>query len=209
MPLSGTPTALGIPNFAASDRPMLDAAPGMPDITFAIDALLATRAVRLQDVVVGVGGANAIAFPAIPQTFKHLLIEMTARDTTVSAAVAITLRFNSDTTAAYDAEALIVAGAGTTPIETVAGTSGRIARAPAANAIAGWFSSTEIAIPDYAGTLGTKSAIGRTVSHEAAATGGILYELDAVGWRANAAITRIDLLALFAQGSHATLYGLP
>lgn len=166
---------------------------------------------RLDQVVVGVGGAASLPLPTIPGTYEELRITIApARGSTAALTVDLLLQANGDTGANYDSQRhFSYGGNNAAGDEDPAATSARVGNIVGASAPAGSASIVEISIPGYA----------RTVFHkQMRASGGHRYDtadaqiVTAVGnWRDTAAIT--DLLLFlgagdFVAGTVVTLYGI-
>jgi hypothetical protein len=152
-------------------------------------------------------GANGVA-----GTANHLLIVLYLRSNASSTNDNVGLRFNNDSSAIYY-QGEVNSGNGSSPgaSQQIGGTSMHLVVVCAANAPANAFSPFTISVPQYAGTVGSKSANmsgGFQTGHGSGATQGSQQ----VGWwDSTAAITRIQIVASsgqFVAGSRMTIYGL-
>jgi hypothetical protein len=150
---------------------------------------------------VGSGGAASIDFTSIPSTFTDLCIKVSARNT--SSGDIFSLSFNGSTSSfsgiyIYYENTTVNSG-------SLARYGGRI---NTSSTTASTFASTDIYIPNYAGST-NKSYSSDSVSENnaAAAAGSLIAGL----WANTAAITSITLTpssANFAEFSTAYLYGV-
>lgn len=206
MTVSGPLTTHGIPKFADTDVPDLGAG-GVGSILDTLDGLIG--AYKIAATTVGVGGAATIDFTNIPQTFSHLRLVALLLDTGAVTIVRGVVRINGNTTNNYTWGG-IEAPAGT-PVYTNGTTTGwgQMAYVGASGSYAQggvW----DALFPDYANALTAKALHGVYTALSAAnsAYSGISAGTFAVG----GAISRLTLLpgsTAFAQGSRATLWGLP
>lgn len=166
---------------------------------------------RLAEVTVGTGAPSTIDFTNIPQTYRHLLIELVSLNTT--GATNVLMRFSSDgttfdsgnnydlqydtgTAATEDAGELLAASS------LVAGAHGS-----ASNVM----SPSTIKILDYTNAY-QKSCLVQYSRKTGTTTGNLLVGMIGGYWRNTAAIQGVRLFVGsngFAAGSRATLYGLP
>jgi hypothetical protein len=164
--------------------------------------------VKIATVTVGAGGAATMVFSSIPQTYTDLCIKMSARGTNTIGETKVT--FNA-ISANYDVRVLY--GDGANPASTnylasttlqLLGTNNR------SSSGASTFSSTELYIPNYAGS--TNKSLSVDAVTEDNVTSGATTQIGLhAGLSANtAAITSVTLAAAanFAQYSTATLYGI-
>ena len=167
----------------------------------------------IQDVLLAADGA--IAFTAIPGTYRHLQLVMYLRSDRASTLDAVGIRFNNDSTANYDS--YFIQANGPTPTmtgtESFAGTSASNGDCAGNTATANLFSAHVITIPHYANTVNHKTFEGMNGIKIGTATGNIRAEQSLGAWRSAAAITQINVIptaggANWKAGSRATLYGL-
>lgn len=170
-----------------------------------------TTYTKIASVTVGSGGAANMAFTSIPSTYTDLVVKASARGTQVSASHAFTLRFNGATTD-YSSRELVGGGSGapSSSTRTTLGSALYIGNIDGNTATSSTFASTEIYIPNYAGSAFKSlsvDAVSENNATEAYAT--LLAGL----WSNTAAITSIDLISFSGHGtlmqySTATLYGI-
>jgi hypothetical protein len=161
---------------------------------------------------VGSGGAASIMFSGIPQTYTDLKVVLSARST-AGAAVAYTIlmKMNNLTSSIYSQRALEGSGSAASSFsQSGVDTAVRVGIVNGTGATASVFSSTEIYIPNYAGTT-NKSVSIDTVSETNATT--IYSNLIAYLVASTAAITDLTFsteatATSFAQYSSASLYGI-
>lgn len=155
--------------------------------------------------------AASFDFTGIPATFAHLMVVAYLRGDTASGLITIIQRFNNDSAANYDWQALSGVGAAASGFESFA-TTGGFDTAPAATAPANLFAGVRLVIPHYANAANNK-AIVRARDAKAGTSSLSLSAGPSVGfWRSNAAINRVTLLPAagnWAAGSAATVLGLP
>jgi hypothetical protein len=152
---------------------------------------------------------TAVTFSAIPATFKHLQIRMTARNTTAAASRPITLRMNGDTGSTYAYH--YIRGNGSTGSAATANsqTSLIIANSPGSTETANIFAACLIDIMDYANTNKTKAvrAFSGRYSSETH------LEYFGAHWNSTSAITSVEVAdrsgsSSFAAGTRISLYGI-
>ena len=152
------------------------------------------------------GGAAAVTFDAIPQTFTHLQILGTARGTDTNLAY-LSLRFNSDTTNEYYTEQVNATGAPTPALVQVGAqaTFATVGLVAGASAPAGMVSPVNITIPNY-----RAAGIARSMTWQSGANyfTSLRYETGAALWTKTPAVTRIDLAAITGQLTTGTILTL-
>ena len=170
---------------------------------------MATTYEAIATVTVGSGGAANIEFTSIPATFTDLALKVSVRGDNNTTTQQMYLTFNGTTTN-YSARQVYGDGS--------SATSGSLSNSGAAISIvntntdastANTFSSTDIYIPNYAGSTNKSvSADSVTENNATAALAGLTAGL----WSNTAAITSIKLApqggTVFKQYSTATLYGI-
>lgn len=160
-------------------------------------------------VTVGSGGAANIEFTSIPGTYTDLLVKLSARSSkTGTDNDQVNLTFNSSTSGYSDRLLYGRNGsaAGATSSTTYITWAGII---PAASATASTFSSTEIYVPNYAGSA-NKSLSSDNVQENNSSTDYFVTMLAGL-WSNTSAITSLKLTCNggnFVQYSTATLYGI-
>ena len=168
---------------------------------------MANTYVAIATVTVGSGGASTIDFTSIPGTYTDLLIKVCGRFTFNNGIVSnMAIKFNGSTSTFTNRT---VNGSGSAA-GSGSGSSGFIGDFPAALSTGSTFGSSEIYIPNYAGST-NKSVSADTVSEN---NGTVAWSyLTSVLWSTTSAITSITLYDIgnssnFAQYSTATLYGI-
>jgi hypothetical protein len=155
--------------------------------------------------------AGAISITSISQSYAHLVLVAQLRGDAVAANRTISVRFNNDTGANYDAQYVAGNNSTATAAASVGATSGAIGAIPAGSATAGYAGALVLEIPNYSGTTFYKTAAYRTTKDENGAAANMVTYSGTVFWRSTNAITRIDLGILtgnFDAGSRVTLYGI-
>lgn len=163
----------------------------------------------INSVVVGAGGQTAIDFTAIPGTYTDLYLVVSARLTS-AAAEGMFLVFNGSTTG-YSARDLYGSGSGSGAGSTNPyGFTNKlfVGSQDSSAQTANTFGSTEIYIPNYAGsTAKGVSTNNMTENNGTTVNIDILHGL----WTGTAAITSISIVSNngnFVQYSTASLYGI-
>lgn len=152
-------------------------------------------------------GASGIA-----PTANHLMIVLYLRSNAAATNDNLGLRFNNDSGANYY-QSEVDSGNSSTPGASgqASATSMHLVVVPAASAPANAFSPFSIFVPNYLGTVGSKSATisgGFQVSHGVTGT---QSNQQAGWWDSTAAITRVQIVATtgqFIAGCRMTIYGL-
>jgi hypothetical protein len=166
---------------------------------------------KIATVDVGLLGAASIEFTSIPSTFTDLFIKYSARTDRVNNSSDIYLQFNGVTTATYSFKRVYGGGGGSGLSDGLTNNSlgGFAGAACGSLATASTFGSSEIYIPNYAGST-AKSWYSDGVSENNAS--GVLTSLYAGLASGTADITSIKLQdynsANFVQYTTATLYGI-
>lgn len=159
----------------------------------------------ISSVTVGSGGAATMSFTSIPATYTDLLVRVSARNTTTSGS-GLNMRFNS-ISSTYSGKYLEGDGAAASSGSTTTSyfAAGNV---NTSNNTANTFASTDVYIPNYAGS-NNKSGSVESVYENNATTA---YVTMIAGLLSNtAAITQIDITPsanTFAQYSTAYLYGI-
>jgi hypothetical protein len=161
-------------------------------------------------VTVGAGGAANIEFTSIPQTYTDLAVKTSTRvDYASDTRLNLRLWFNNSTTS-WSSKRL--AGYDSNQTVSSSGTASYYDRADYATAglaTANTFSSTDIYIPNYAGST-NKSISSDTVAENNSSTSWIVNLAGGL-WSNTSAITSLKIDAVgynFVQYSTATLYGI-
>jgi hypothetical protein len=154
---------------------------------------------------VGSGGASSITFSSIPSTYTDLLVKVSGRATDSSVYAGIYVSFNGT---AYNSTGRIIEGDGSSA-SSATFSNGAISFIAGATATANTFGSTELYIPNYAGST-NKSYSSDGVGENNATLA--LAQLNAGLWSNTAAITQITLDSYssntFVQYSSFYLYGI-
>lgn len=149
-----------------------------------------------------------VDFTSIPATYENLAISYVVRATSSSTWVRLLMRFNNDSTAAYESSIYYQ----TTSAENLtAQTAIRAAIIPDASATAGFAGTGQIDIAGYARTVFNKSAMTVGGAQYAVGTGAQLASYGQGLWVSTAAINQVTLLSSsgsFKTGSVFTLYGI-
>ncbi len=171
--------------------------------------------VKLDEKIAGAGGSASFDFTNISQAFRHLRIELYARsDDTVLTSRSVRVQFNGDGGANYDFQRLIGSAAVAGADEFLAQSSGAMGEIPASNVGVGanLFGQSDALIAYYTQATNNKMLTVLSGRKLGTASGNMLLQHVACFWRSNAAITQVALfpgVGNFAEGSIATLYGLP
>ena len=168
----------------------------------------------ISEVIVGAGGAPNISFSGIPNTYKSLHLEVTARGDYNDIQINLLMRVNGDSGFSYNSQAAAqYAGPGDTLgiIDEASGNSMTLARISANTAPANTFSAVDIRMHNYADTTLFKTflsvfayKIGSAASNQASGQGGGT-------WQSMSAINSILLMPFsgnFVQYTRATLWGI-
>ena len=152
------------------------------------------------------GSAQAtLTFSSIANTYTDLLVKVSGRSTAASSAQTMRIKFNTS-----DANFVVRRLLGTgSSVQSNAGSYGNeVTLINAANNTANTFTSTEIYIPNYAGSSNKSFSID-TVTEDNSTTA---YQTIYAGlWSQTTAISAIELYldgGNFAAGSSATLFGI-
>ena len=171
---------------------------------------MATTYEAIATVTVGSGGASTMSFTSIPATYTDLVIKASARGTQTAASHAFTLRFNSATTNYSSRELVGDGSAVSSGTRGVFGSALYIGNIDGDSATASTFASTEIYIPNYAGSAYKSLSVDAVTENNATEAYATLL---AGLWSDTSAITSIDLISFSGHGtlmehSTATLYGI-
>jgi len=166
----------------------------------------------IQSTTVGAGGASSVTFSSIPNTYNDLLIKCSLR--TGSAQVWGYFTFNGTSTSNYSLMQLIGLGSGT-PVsgKDTSSTGYQYSLwADSPNQTANTFSSTDIYIPNYAGS-NHKSCSIESVTENSATS--VYTAIQGILWANTSAITSITFTPwnsaggeTWAQNSSFYLYGI-
>ena len=172
---------------------------------------MANTFVKIASVTVGAGGSGSMTFSSIPSTYTDLVIKASARGTQASTSHAFTLRFNSATTN-YSSRELVGGGSGapSSATRTTLGSALYIGNIDGDSATSSTFASTEIYIPNYAGSAYKSLSVDAVTENNATEAYATLL---AGLWSDTSAITSIDLISFSGHGTlmqytTATLYGI-
>lgn len=157
---------------------------------------------------VGAGGAATIDFTSIPGTYTDLVVKLSVRGDNNVTTQQMYMTFNNSTTG-YSARQVYGDGASATSATlSNSGAAISIVNTNTSVSTANTFSSTDVYIPNYAGS-GNKSASADSVTENNGTTA--LAGLTAGLWSNTAAITSVKFAPQsgnFVQYSTATLYGI-
>jgi hypothetical protein len=153
--------------------------------------------------------ASSVTFSSIPNTFTDLVLRWSGRDNSGSANYDIQCEFNGSGGTAYST--IQIYGLGDAAISNAYTSSayGRVAYSESSDSTSNVFSSDEIYIPSYAGSLNKAfSSVGVTENNSPNQR--ILTSAMASLWRNTSAITSIKLSngGTFVSGSSFYLYGI-
>ena len=152
--------------------------------------------------------AASITFSSIPATYKHLRLEVGARSTH-TAVTNISLRFNSDSAANYDYQYLYTNNTTVGGQGFVGVSFGLLGAMCGTNTRALMEATTDVIIPNYAGTTLEKAYFSCNGFADSTAANSYIWN-NAGSWRSTAAINSVTVfcnVANFAIGTRATLYG--
>lgn len=165
---------------------------------------------RIADTLFAVD-TGTFDFTAIPQTFKHLMMVVFARNTAAVTVDSLNHRLNNDSAGNYYDEAMSAVAAATTSNEAIAANVGRIGATSGASETALFQGVTVCFWPDYTNANVAKSWVGITAKGGPAA-GRAYVAMNGGSWNSNVAISRITLFpgtaASFKAQSRATLLGI-
>lgn len=157
------------------------------------------------------GTQASVTFSSIPQTFRSLRIETTTRGDFAAGSIAWGLRFNSDASALYNFQQVIINGTSVTASQAQSETRGYLGEISANTATANCASEHVTTIHNYTGTSFFKQAISLMNMVTGVGASGLHVREIGTLWRSTAAITSITLLpdsGNFVSGSTFSLYGM-
>jgi hypothetical protein len=161
----------------------------------------------LQTITVGSGGAGAVNFTSIPQTFTDLIVMSSARDVLSSAGTAgMRVRFNGDSGTNYSTT-VVYNGAGTAASSRASSdTVGQIGEIDNAGNVA--YASSVAYIPNYTGSNYKSWTVEGTGEINSSALYG--NALKAGLWRSTSAINSITIFpsSSFDNYSEFSIYGV-
>lgn len=156
--------------------------------------------------------AASITTPALPATYKHLLIEVVGRGDFAGSDVDVGMRINGDTTGNYDT-VFVFNNSGTTSAagQEIAQTSINMFTITGATANANMAGLASLRIVNYAATVFHKMILGNDGRFDDGA-GTTFKAAQRVGrWRSNAAVSTVTFFPRqgvnFVAGSRFTVYG--
>ena len=153
----------------------------------------------------------SVTFSSIAATYEHLMLFWTARGTDAGNPD-LNMRFNGDTGANYDREAVAGVGASPASAPSVGQTSiVSIGSLPGSGAAAGRVASGMIVVPAYRRTTFDKTGFGLLDDIRATGGGNEVVQFTGGIWLNTAAVTSLTLLASTGNlltGSMFSLYGL-
>jgi len=168
---------------------------------------------KIQTMTVPTGGQATIDFTAIPATYTHLVVVITGRNDAANNESNLLMQLNGDTAANYDWAQVQVYSQSTAPAGSGAAgaTAAQVGVMNGANAAASKASTTEINLPNYAGTTFHKAWLSSSADRTGYTPGGINVNAVSGAWSNTAAITRLTLslsAGNFVAGTVCTLYGV-
>jgi hypothetical protein len=166
------------------------------------------QVVKLQTVELSADGN--FDFQNIPQTYTSLRIVGLLRSNEIADRPTVAVRVNGDTGSNYDSHDLQSVGTAPAAGEIYGLNLGSAGNAPGANAPAGVFGLLEIDIHNYTLAI-NKILAARTEVKWGTTAGKMRTALNAVYWRSNAAITRVQIFSnagSYIAPSKLTLYGI-
>lgn len=157
------------------------------------------------------GSAASIDVTSISGTYAHLLMTIYARGDTAATLTQMLIRFNGDSGANYDYQALEGSAATASAGEAFGQAQIAVGVIPANTAAANLFGGIQVFVPHYAGSTNNKSAVAIITNKIGVATTNI--RTTAVGgfWRSNAAINRVTFLPAagnLVAGTRVTIHAL-
>lgn len=162
---------------------------------------------KIASVTVGSGGSSSIDFLAIPQNYTDLLIKLSLRGDEAATHDANYVKFNFSSTS-FSWRQLYGTGSAAGSNSSGSG-NGAFGYMTGSTATANTFASTDIYIPNYAGSSYKSFSIDAVAENNATATGSGLL---AMMWSNISPINSITLTpgggTVFVQYSSATLYGI-
>lgn len=165
---------------------------------------------KLDEVIVGGGGAATIAFSSIDQRFRHLMLVLTARSDQ-SSNPTIGLTFNGDTGANYDYHKTVFSGIGSTGGAESYGATSILCGDLLGTGLATTPGGHRMWIYNYVDTNWHKVMRSDEDFKYQNSTPGALSVIYSGWWRSTSAITSLTLTAssgLIVQYSVASLYGV-
>jgi hypothetical protein len=169
---------------------------------------------RIADSTAGGAVAN-IDFTSISANFLSILAVLYLRGDTAASNTPVSLRFNNDSSSAYDVEAMTANSTTVSAAGTASGaaTQGQCGRCPANTAPANAFSGGMVMIPNYSSTTGHKPwfTIGQSREASGGTSDNVILYTGGIWAQTPAAISRITFLpgaGNFVAGSRISLYGL-
>jgi hypothetical protein len=153
--------------------------------------------------------AAGVEFQSIPQTYRHLVLEVFGRGTVSALETNLMMRFNNDSTSIYDFSATLVDISGDTYAQGGAQIWTKIGVLPAATAPASYGGSARIEIPDYTNTTFHKQ--GLSIAGWATSTTNLCHWAGWSRWRSTAAVTMVGVYAgsgSLLTGTRVNLYGI-
>jgi hypothetical protein len=171
---------------------------------------MANTFVKIAAVTVGSGGASSIDFSSIPSTYTDLCIKISARRSDASEGY-LSLRFNASSASDYWNRTIRGTGTAVSTSTDFNVASLDFWVLDGTGYTANTFASTDIYIPEYAGSL-KKSVIAENVAEGNVST--MYMQMTSGFWNVTSAINQITLYAAaapsgtFAEHSTAVLYGI-
>jgi|LauGreDrversion4_2_1035121.scaffolds.fasta_scaffold28349_7 hypothetical protein len=165
---------------------------------------MATSWTAIASVTVGSGGAGTISFTSIPSTYTDLCLKYSARSNNSNTIDYVYINFNSN---GYNASMRWIQGTGSS-VNGGSEATGYLGTIDGNTATASTFGSTDVYIPNYAGSTNKSFSVDNV--QETNATAAYMQLLTGL-WSNTSAITSITMkpdVNSFLQYSTATLFGI-
>jgi hypothetical protein len=171
---------------------------------------MANTFTKISSVTVGAGGAGAVDFTSIPNTYADLCIKVSARKTSTGGSN-LQLQLNGDTSGSSYVQRMLLGNGSTVLPYADASESIGFMYVNLSSDTADTFNNTEIYIPNYTSSFWKSMNIDSVTENNLSSGAGNV--LTAGLWKSTATITRVYLYiangaGTFAQHSTATLYGI-
>ena len=151
-------------------------------------------------------------FAGLSAAFSHLRIYALLRGTAAAVSVNAQIRFNNDSGANYDDQAVYAHATTAGGAATSAGTSAIFGGVTASNATAGEYGIVVAELPFYTATNARKTFAGTSTSYDTAGTTSTYWTMVQGGsWRNSAAVNQVTIFPAsgsWAAGSAVSVYGV-
>lgn len=168
----------------------------------------------IQTITVGSGGAASIDFTSIPNTYTDLCVKLSMRtNNTPDNFENVKITFNNSSGGTAYSDRLVYSNS-TSALSASNSLQAQtyFQYADAGASTANTFSSTDIYIPNYAGSNYKSFSVESVTENNSAATNSAIASLAGELWSSTAAINQItfkpNVATLFLQYSSASLYGI-